>query len=477
MGRGLKILLINPPRFNIVKWTANDWEIDLAEISSFPPLGLMYIASYIKRHSAYDVMIMDAVAEGMSYEAIGQAIKAYSPDVVGISSFTYTFFDALKTAKLVRALCPSAHIDIGGPHTSLFPEETMTHREFDSLVIGDGEITFKEMIDCIAEGRSFDTVSRDILYRQGGAVIKKQGKRYLKDLDSLPFPAIDLVNYKRYYSPFGRETTMATICTSRGCPFQCTYCQVPDKQYRVRSAKNIIEEMLWYYERGIRFFYFFDDMFNITLQRVIEISEMILNSEMRGHISWLFRGRVDSVNDDMLRVSKMAGCRQILFGVEDYNDEGLKKIKKKITIQQAFEAVRLAKKYGIETSTNWIMGLPNHRSTQDLKELVDTAIRIDSDYAQFSILQLLPGCEMYDEAVAEGILDPNYWKDYVLSPKAQFYVQLYTKCFGAKELSDIYRDAHIRYYRRFGYILKRLLKVRSLKELKVKARAAMAVLR
>lgn len=473
----MKILLINPPRFDIVKWTANDWELDLADISSFPPLGLMYIASYLREYTNHEIKIIDAVAEKLSYEALGKVLSDYKPDVVGISSFTYTFYDALKTARLVRQLSPSAHISIGGPHTSLFPDETMTHKEFDSLVIGDAEITFKEMIDCIAEGRSFDAVSGDILYRKNGTLKKVQGKRYLKDLDSLPFPAIDLLDYRKYYSPFGKETTMATICTSRGCPFQCTYCQVPDKQYRMRSAKNIIDEMLFYYDRGISFFYFFDDMFNITPKRVIEIAESIIQSKMADKITWLFRGRVDSVNDEMIKIAKQAGCRQILFGVEDYTDEGLKKIKKKITIKQAFDAVRLCKRYKIETSTNWIMGLPDHKAVQDLKDLVDTAIRIDSDYAQFSILQLLPGCEMYDEAVAEGQLNPNHWRDYVLSPSADFHVELYTRHFGAKELSDIYREAHIRYYRRPNYIIKRLIKVRSFKELINKAKAALAVLR
>jgi len=473
----MKILLINPPRFNIVKWTANEWELDLTDISSFPPLGLMYIASYIKRHTNYEVRIIDAVADKLSYEKLIDIVSEYRPDVTGISSFTYTFYDTLKTARLVKRLFPLSHITIGGPHTSLFPEETMTHKEFDSLVIGDGEVVFKEMLECIDKGRSFDLVSGDVLYRYNGELIHVKGKRYLKDLDSLPFPAIDLVDYKKYYSPFGQETTMATICTSRGCPFQCTYCQVPDKQFRVRSIQNVIDEMLFYYDMGIRFYYFFDDMFNITPQRVIDISEGILKSKMAGKISWLFRGRVDNITEQMIKIAKQGGCRQILFGVEDYTNEGLKMIKKKITIEQAFEAVKLTKKYGIQTSTNWIMGLPNHKTVKDLYDLVDTAIKIDSDYAQFSILQLLPGCEMYNDATTEGVLNPSHWKGYVLSPTENFYVELYTKYFSAMQLSDIYRDAHLRYYRRLSYILKTLLKIRSIKELISKTRAALAIFR
>ena len=108
---------------------------------------------------------------------------------------------------------------------------------------------------------------------------------------------------------------------------------------------------------------------------------------------------------------------------------------------------------------------------------MDTAIRINSDYAQFSILQLLPGSEMYEECVREDCLTPGKWSDFVRNPVDPFYVELYTKHFSAKELCDLYREAHIKYYRRPSYMLRRLLKVRSFTELRMKAKAAMAILK
>jgi len=461
----------------MVKWSANDWALDLGEISSFPPIGVMYVAAYLKEYSHHEVIIIDAIAEKINYEGLQKIFSEVKPNIVGITSFTYTFYDVLKTAQLAKKTNPTVHVCIGGPHTFLFPDETMRHPEVDSMIIGDGEIAFKELIDRIETGKKFEGINGVVVYRNGDKIVRVGETKYIGDLDSLPFPAIDLLDFKKYYSTFGRSSSMATICSSRGCPFKCTYCQVPDKKYRMRSTENIIDEMLFYYDKGIRDFYFFDDMFNITSRRVISISEKILESRMKNNITWLFRGRVDNISADMLRIARMAGCKQILFGVEDYTDGGLKKIKKMITIKQAFQSVELAKKYGIETSTNWILGFPHHKSKQDIYDLIDTAIRINSDYAQFSILQLFPGCEMYRECVKEGCLTPDRWSNFVKNPIANYQVELYTKNLSAKELSYLYREAHIRYYRRISYILRRLLRIRSFSELKAKARAALAILK
>ncbi len=473
----MRVLLINPPLEHMIRWTVTDWELHLEEISSFPPLGLMYLASYLREHTHHVCGIIDAVAENMNYERLEHSISTFGPDIVGITSSTYTFYDVLQTAKIVKEVDPAIHVCLGGPHTWLFPDETMLHPEFDSLVMGDGEIAFKELVDRLEQGNSFRDINWAVVYREGDRIVKTGKTRHITELDDLPFPAFDLLNCTNYYATFGKSSTMSTIISSRGCPFRCTYCQVLDKKYRTRSSENIIKEMFVYYDKGIRDFYFFDDMFNITAKRVIEVSERILESRMGGNIRWLFRGRVDMISEDMLKIAKKAGCTQVLLGVEDYTDEGLRRIKKNITVKQAFDAVRMTKKHGIETSTNWIIGLPHHRSRQDIYDLIDTAIQIDSDYAQFSILQLFPGSEMFEECVREGSLTADRWSNFVKHPPKTYYIEHYTKFLSAQELSELCKEAHIRYYRRIGYILGRLLKLRSFAELRVKAKAAVAILK
>ncbi len=167
---------------------------------------------------------------------------------------------------------------------------------------------------------------------------------------------------------------------------------------------------------------------------------------------------------------------QILFGIEDYTNEGLKKVKKNITIEQAKSAVNFAKKYKIKTSTNWIIGFPTHKRLSDLENLVDTALKIGSNYAMFSILQLLPGCEMFEEAVEEGIINRDAWREYVLNPTPSYQIEFYDKFLSGKELSMFYTKAYKRYYHRPIYIIRNIFGIRSFSELRNKMPVAIKIL-
>ena len=137
----MKILLLNPPRFNMIK-ISSDWFVDLGEISSFPPIGLMYIAGYLRKHSNYKISLVDSIAEGMSYSDIEILFKKEQPDVLGITAFTFTFYDVLKTIKLAKMVNPKIIVVLGGPHISMFWQETLSHKEVDYIIEGDGEISF-----------------------------------------------------------------------------------------------------------------------------------------------------------------------------------------------------------------------------------------------------------------------------------------------------------------------------------------------
>jgi radical SAM superfamily enzyme YgiQ (UPF0313 family) len=267
---------------------------------------------------------------------------------------------------------------------------------------------------------------------------------WIKNLDDLPFPAYDLINADNYYSTFGYGGKTITLCTSRGCPYLCTYCQVLSKKYRTHSISYIIDNIKLFYVKGYRNFYFFDDTFNINSKRVIDLSKAIKSEKL--DIKWIFRGRVNSINEELCREASMAGCVQILFGIEDYNNEGLKKIKKNITIEQATSAIKLAKKYNIKTSTNWIIGLPNHKKESDLDNLIN------------------------------GVINRDSWSEYIHNPTPSCQIEFYDKYINGKVLSHYYTKSYKMYYRRSGYILKNLLSLRSFSELKNKLPVAINVL-
>jgi len=178
----------------------------------------------------------------------------------------------------------------------------------------------------------------------------------------------------------------------------------------------------------------------------------------------------------MMKIASKAGCLSMLLGVEDYTDEGLKMIKKGITIEQVKKAIELAHKYNIEVSTNWIIGLPNHKNVDDIKKLVQVSIDVRSDYAQYTILQLLPGCKMFEDAVNEGVVEKSSWTEFVKNPVPNYQVEPYDKYISIDELSKLYKYCHDFFYKRFSYILKRFLKLRSIYEFKRIIKPAIKIL-
>jgi len=469
----IKTLLINPPDLNFAKLSTG-WNLEIDSIGMFPPYGLISLAAYIQKHSKHEIKVLDCKAEGNNFEFLESRIKEYQPDVIGITAFTYTFFDVLKSCKLIRQALPKAHICIGGPNVILFPEETILHKEIDSVIIGDGEIPFLNLLDNLSKSEPLDNIEY-VLTKNN--VSSKNGvfdTAYIKDLDSLPFPAYGLIKGDLYKGTFGTEKKMVNICSSRGCPYQCTFCQVLVKKYRSHSVGYMTEMIKQYYSQGYTEFYFFDDLFNISTQRVIDISNAILSNNLK--INWIFRGRADKINEEMIRLARKSGCSQIILGVEDYTDEGLKTIKKGVTIEQVKKSIKLAHKYGIEVSTNWIIGLPAHKTPDDIKKLVEISIKIGSDYAQYGILQLLPKCEMFDEAVKDGIIHGNSWKDFVKNPVPNYQIEPYNKYISLDELSVLYKYCHTRFYRRIPYILKRLIKLKNFGQLKRMIKPAIRIL-
>lgn len=461
------IVLVNPPRNHLVALELPEF-VDLGGISSFPPIGLMYLAQALRQdHPDNRVTILDSVTENLDASATAERVKRLAPDVVGLTSFTYTFYDVLETARALRHAGLTVPIAVGGPHMFLFGPETLSHEEFDLGVVGDGEEVFSRACAAWREGTPLPDLP-GLLRRENGTVVGS-GVAKLSDLAAVPIPALDLIDHQRYYSTIGKAKAVGTICSSRGCPFRCTFCQVPHTPYRLRPVADVVDEMQCYVERGINDFFFFDDLFNITRKRVMEVSQEILDRGLR--VGWMFRGRVDKIGPEMMALAVRSGCHTVSLGVEDATDEGLRAIRKGITIAQAREAVRIVRKSGCRSSTNWIIGFPQHRTRADLEHLLATAIEIDADFAQFSILQCLPGSELYDQAVAEGGIPADAWRNYVLRPTPRFEPPVWEKHLSKAVLFDAYARMYKRYYFRPKVIAREIMRTASWDEFVRKASA------
>jgi radical SAM superfamily enzyme YgiQ (UPF0313 family) len=469
----MRILLMNVPDTHVGK-TTDDWDLEASDIGIFPPMGILYLAGSLVAAGGHEVHLLDCILDKLTPDAVAAEAKAFQPDVVGFTVYTPNLYDAVVVSREVRQALPGVRLVWGGPHTILFPAESMAQPEVDYLVTGEAEETFPAFLNAMDSGADFHDIP-GIWYRDNGEVKNTGSPAYVKDIDALPFPAFKLLDFKRYYSAIGTGLPVGTICSSRGCPYNCTFCCKPYSTYRSRSVENILAEIESYYVEGIREFFFFDDLFNASAKRVKEIARGMLEKNWTD-IVWSFRGRVDAVDEEMLKLAKKAGCRQILFGVEDASDEGLKAINKKITVEQVRRAMRLCRKFGILTSTNWIIGFPHHKTRQDILKLIDNAVSIDSDFAQFNICIAYHGTEIFEAGAAKGLFDKDIWRKHAISPIPNFVEPIWEEHLSRRELSELLKLCYRRFYFRPLSILRKLFRVRRFSELLLFARGALTLL-
>ena len=469
----MKILLLTVPNTHVAKATDHG-NLEASDAGVFPPVGLMYVAGSLLKKGCHEVRILDPMVNHDTYEEIERTAAAYEPDLIGLTVYTPNLYDTVALCHRIRKACPKSKIVWGGPHTSLFPLESMKHTFVDYLILGEAEEIFPAFCDAVERRQSLDGIP-GIVYRSATNEIRQTGDAgYVRDVDAIAFPAFELVEYKKYFSAVGSGQPMAVICSSRGCPFSCTFCCKPYATYRARSVDNILSEMALYYERGMREFFFFDDLFNINVKRVAAIARGILDKKWK--IVWSFRGRVDAVDASTLSLAKQSGCRQIFFGIEAATSEGLMLIKKQITLEKAREAVLLARRAGILTSTNWIIGFPHDRCRDDIDKVINTAIQVDSDYAQFNICIAYQGTEIFKQGTKIGLWDADVWRRHALDPAPDFSEPIWEQYFTRQQLGQFLKNCYQRFYFRPKFLWRKAFQINSLSALALHVKGALALL-
>jgi radical SAM superfamily enzyme YgiQ (UPF0313 family) len=380
----MRIALISP------KWNkkAND----------YPPLGLGYLAAVLE-HNHHQVQILDfSLDPQSSLDSDVQHVNAFNPHLVGITAMTSVYHSALETATLLKAYL-GRPIVLGGPHATMCPERILTESPvIDYVVRGEGEETILELVEALGGDRDLGSVN-GLTYRRRGEIVSNPDRELIADLDALPFPARHLFDLNRYglRTPEGRP--MATVLSSRGCPYNCCYCfkGIVGRTYRQRSPENIIAELRHIIaEYGIRDFYFIDDLFTIDSRRLQAITEGLIAQRL--NIRWQCLGRVDRVSADILRQMYAAGCRRIHYGIESGNQEILRRINKGIKLEQVREAVRWAKEAGIQAKGYFMLGLPGD-TEETMQQTLDLAVELDLEEAMFSLTTPFPGTRLWDELV------------------------------------------------------------------------------
>ncbi|KPK85325.1 MAG: hypothetical protein AMJ81_03780 [Phycisphaerae bacterium SM23_33] len=441
----LRVLLINAPAREVQD-----------EPIVVPPLGLAYLAA-AARDAGHDVSILDAFAEALTWDQFQRRLAGEQFDVIGLTGMTPVFDTVQRAIQICR---PHARrLILGGPHATAFRHSVLADNpQLDFAVYGEGELTFVELLEAVEQGRPTAGMP-GLVTREGLG----PPRPLIEDLSTLPLPARDLLPNGRYRYPLCGAGRMTTLMTSRGCPFSCVFCDkgIFGSRWRARDAEGVLAEIDEVVARhGVKSIVFYDDLFTLDKRRLRALCQGLLRRDYR--ISWKAEGRVDPIPLELLKLMRRAGCDTLAYGVESANQVGLDYIGKKTTPEMAREAFRLTREAGIRTMGYFILGIPAETYEQALNT-IRFSRQIKADFAQFSVLSPLPGTPLYEQAVAKG-----WYREipaHNVADKDRLRPVVISENWDEQKLISIVHAAHRQFYLRPGYIIRSLLRVRSLREL------------
>lgn len=415
----LKTLLITAPVQTIPIYNQLG-PLDLNDAT--PPLGLLYLAAILEKAN-YPVKVVDVF--DYSLNKIEELVKREKPDIIGITCLTETRVQVLKVAEFIKKINQEIIIVLGGPHANYFPAQLLQHySQVDYVVIGEGEYSFLELVRALSERKPLGNIEGIAFRDDRGEVIVTKERKNIQNLDELPFPSHHLTEYDRYV-PAGIDPVKwkkdkgryASVMTSRGCPYRCTYCSTTifwGVNFRARSPKNVVDEIELLYDKyHVTHLGFFDDIFSARMERSLEICKEIVNRNIK--ISWGCITRVNFVKPDLIEWMKRAGCDTIFFGVESLSQKILNNIKKYAKPEQSINAFNLCKKVGIRASMGLMVG-----NTGENEETVSETLRVmkqvDPPSFNCSIMSIFPDTEMYEVAKKQNFITDDYWLTDKASP-------------------------------------------------------------
>lgn len=469
----MKLMLINPPRFNGVPVVREIRCAGTSPVSVYPPMDLAYIASYLR--DEVEIKLLDANGLDLEWSDVKKEIKNFHPDIVLFKTSPTTMAYDARTADITKSINKKILTILDDAHIAPYlPEKTLkTFKNIDILVRGESEKTVKLLINTIKKKKDLKNVT-GISFRKNSKVINTPSTTPFKNLDALPFPAYDLLPIKEYNSiTFARKSPFMTLVSSRGCPFNCDFCIVggstvwrgSGRGWCSRSAKNILDEMeLLVNKYRVREIYIFDETFTANKKRVLDVCEGIKKRKI--NVSWSCNSRINTLDGEMLKAMKSSGCWNILFGVESGSQEILDNVHKGIRIGDIKKVFKLTKDNGISASAAFMIGLPGE-TWDTVKKTLQLALEIEPDVAQFTITTPYPGTRLYDYVKEKGYLIKDYdfkgYDAYGISEDSVLRTDKMTNL----ELMEAQKYIHRKFFLRPNYIIKRLLTIRSWMQIKM----------
>ena len=414
-----RILLVDPPRTTPIE------NAKKTRPNSQPPLGLACLAAVLEKHG-YEVQIVDAIIEdalsgtagvplgngllryGLDDANIEKYIKSFKPDIVGVSCiFTAKYNDAKNVCRIAKNVFPDCITVMGGAHPTNKPHDVLQDSNLDFVVLGEADYSFLELIQYIEGKIGFDGLD-GIGMKIDDKITIIPKKRFIDNLDELPFPARHLLPIDKYWKinlPGGEatRTPWTVISTSRGCPASCIYCSASlmwGKKYRPRSSANVLKEIeLLIKDYGIKEVLLYDDNFSLDKKRTEQILDGIIDNKW--DLTWATPNgiAVYTLDENLLAKFKKSGCSCITFAVESGSQRVLDEVlKKPVSIKRVEEMAKVARKVGLKTKGLFMLGIPGE-TKGEMNKTLEMARKLKLGWSCFNVTTPLPGTKLYEICV------------------------------------------------------------------------------
>lgn len=450
----MKLLLVRPP----------DPLQDVALLSHTRPMNLAYLAGYV-REAGFDVVLADYEIEPYTDAGFAALLEEHKLAVVGVSCMTPTIRNGARICAAAKAFDSRIVTVVGGSHANGLPVGTMREfPSFDYLVQGEGEETLRELCTAIRDGGEVGGI-KGLVCRCGETIVQNPPRPLIEDIDTIPFPARDLIRYDQQAGHFTRGFSnvipSTEFFTSRGCPVGCTFCAIKatfGTEVRFRNLVCIedeVEHIVKHYP--FRHLVIADDTFTLKKDRAIEMCDIF---RKHGIVSWNCDTRVSGLSRELLVAMKNSGCLKVAFGVESGSQRVLDLVHKQIRVEQVAEAVRLTREAGIpHVEGNFIIGSDLSETLEDIEMTRELIKSVPWTFISVTVIVPYPGTQVYTSMKDRRYIDSDAaWEDFVMfgrTPKWR------TDNFSSAELVRLQKRLNDDFYLRFSYIAKQLFAVRS----------------
>ncbi len=361
-------------------------------------MGLMSVAAYLRERYGYEIKIEDIRVNANGHSDVESVIRLFAPDIVGISALTFESDAILWLADSVKRVNASIPVLLGGPHATAYPEKAIQIPGIDYVVVGEGEAAAGQLIERVLNHYDISDL-KGIVYKRDSQIVSTGRGDFIEDLNALPMPAYDLIPIEAY-ARFDRMSRTGSgnymsIFSSRGCPYQCTYCHnIFGKAFRYRSSANLFKEIKHLHDTyNIREFEFMDDIFNLNRERLIDFCDRIIQSGMKVTFAFPNGLRGDILDEQQLSKLKQAGTIFIAFAIETGSPRLQKLIKKNIQLDKIKKNIEIARSLKIHSHGFFMMGFPGE-TLEEMKMTVDFMVSSKLHSAALFVVMPFEGTEL-----------------------------------------------------------------------------------